>query len=277
MPEGDTIHRAAQTLDRALGRTAVTRFESVLPSLTRVDEDHPIAGRTVERVESAGKFLLVRFSGDLILLTHMRMSGSWHIYRHGEPWRKPRSDMRVVIETGRFVAVAFTVPVAELHTARSLARREGFAGLGQDLLGDEFDLAAGAASLRRAGTLAIADALIAQRLVAGAGNVYKSEVLFVARVNPFTPVADLPDEALRRILATARTLMQANVRAGAPAGIVTYSGFRRTTRRGDPSARLWVYGRQGRPCRACGAPIQSRRHGPDARSTYWCPRCQAST
>jgi endonuclease-8 len=275
MPEGDTIYRAAQTLDRALGRTEVTRFESVLPALTRIAEDHPIAGRTVERVESAGKYLLVRFSGDLILLTHMRRSGSWHIYRHGEPWRKPRSDMRVVIETSRFVAVAFNVPVAELHTARSLARREGFAGLGQDLLGDDFDLTAAAASLRRAGTLAIADALIAQRLVAGAGNVYKSEVLFVARVNPFTPVADLPDEALRRILATARTLMQANVKQGAPGGIVTYTGFRRTTRRGDPSARLWVYGRQGRPCRACGAPIQARRHGPDARSTYWCPRCQA--
>src|SRR6516162_9422235 len=107
MPEGDTLFRTARTLQTAIGGQVVTRFETVLPRLARVDEDAPLAGRTVERVESAGKWLLMRFSGDLILLTHMLMSGSWHIYRPGERWQRPRSSMRIVIETARMVAVAF--------------------------------------------------------------------------------------------------------------------------------------------------------------------------
>src|SRR5215470_9069497 len=113
MPEGDTLFRMARTLQIALGGQAVTRFETVLPKLARVDVDTPIAGRTVERVESAGKWLLMRFSGDLTLLTHMLMSGSWHIYRPGERWQRPRDHMRIVIETAPYVAVAFAVPVAE--------------------------------------------------------------------------------------------------------------------------------------------------------------------
>src|SRR4051794_1652095 len=125
MPEGDTIFRAARTLQRALGGKTVTRFETVLSLLARVDEDAPVAGRTVEKVEARGKWMLMHFSGDLILLTHMLMSGSWHIYRHGETWHRSRNDMRVVIETADMVAVAFRVPVAEFHTAESLKRRAG--------------------------------------------------------------------------------------------------------------------------------------------------------
>lgn len=90
MPEGDTIFRAARTLHRALAGQSVTRFETVLPHLSRVDQDAPLAGRLVEGVEARGKWMLVRFSGDLVLLTHMRMNGSWHIYRHGEAWRRGR-------------------------------------------------------------------------------------------------------------------------------------------------------------------------------------------
>ena len=117
MPEGDTIFRAAATLNRALQGQVVTRFVSVYPALTRVDSDTPIAGRTVDGVESRGKHLLMRFSGDLILRTHMRMSGSWHIYRPGERWQRPRADMRIVVATAAYEAVAFTVPVAEFYTA----------------------------------------------------------------------------------------------------------------------------------------------------------------
>src|SRR5918992_4664013 len=113
MPEGDTIFRAARTLDRALAGRVVTRFESVFPHLARVDGNRPIRGRIIERVTSRGKHLLMWFSGDLVLRTHMRMNGSWHIYRPGERWQRPRHDMRIVVATDSFEAVAFTVPVAE--------------------------------------------------------------------------------------------------------------------------------------------------------------------
>src|SRR5262245_12739796 len=122
MPEGDTIFRAARTLHRALAGKVVTRFESVYPALTRVADDHPVVGRQIESVAARGKHLLMAFSGDLTLHTHMRMNGSWHIYRVGERWQRPARDMRVVVGTTEFVAVGFNVPVAELLTARQLAR-----------------------------------------------------------------------------------------------------------------------------------------------------------
>jgi endonuclease VIII len=274
MPEGDTIFRTAQTLDRALGRQVVTRFASVLPALTRVEEDAPIAGRVVERVWSHGKHLLIGFSGGLVLRTHMRMNGSWHVYRPGERWRRPRILARIVIETATFVAVAFHVPVAEFHAARDLERGRVLGELGPDLLGDTFDAESALRRLRERAHVAVGDALLDQRAAAGIGNVYKSEVLFVCGINPFTPVGRLADGDLRRLVETARRLLRANVAPGTDAGIATYHPPRRTTGRADSGARLWVYGRGGRACRRCGAPIQRRKQGPDARSTYWCPQCQ---
>src|SRR4029079_11102282 len=109
MPEGDHIFRTARTLNRALAGHEVVRFEAVLPALTRIHEDTPITGRTVESVAAAGKHVLMRFSGGLVLRTHMRMNGSWHIYRPGETWQRPRRDMRVVVATKRFEAVGFNV------------------------------------------------------------------------------------------------------------------------------------------------------------------------
>jgi endonuclease VIII len=122
MPEGDSIFRAAQALHHALAGNDVVRFESVLPLLTRVHDDHPLTGRTIESVTSAGKHLLMRFSGGLVLHTHMRMNGSWHIYRAGERWQRPRRDMRVVIATTDFEAVGFNIPVAEFLTDQQLRR-----------------------------------------------------------------------------------------------------------------------------------------------------------
>src|SRR5262245_51362548 len=122
MPEGDTIFRAARTLNKALAGRVVTRFESVFPALNRVDEDTPIAGRTVIAVEARGKHLLVQLSGDLYLRTHMRMSGSWHIYRPDSPWQRPRSQLRILLETAEFVAVAFLVHEAEWLREADLAR-----------------------------------------------------------------------------------------------------------------------------------------------------------
>lgn len=275
MPEGDSIFRAAQTLHRALAGRVVTEFESVFPQLTRIDVDRPLRGRTVERVTSRGKHLLMWFSGDLVLRTHMRMHGSWHIYRPGERWRRPRRDMRIHVGTDAFEAVAFTVPVAEFSTEAELERE--LAEVGPDPLDEDFDAAAATKRLRDRGDVEIADALLDQRAVAGIGNVYKSEVLFAARVSPFVRVASLDAATLDRIVAVAVKFMRANVTDGSPAAIVTYSGFRRTTGRGDPSQRLWVYGRAGKPCRRCGTPISRAKQGLDARSTYWCERCQLST
>jgi len=276
LPEGDTILRAAQTLHRALAGHIVTRFESVLPALTRIDADAPMVGRRVESVSAAGKNLLMRFSAPshgagspLVLRTHMRMNGSWHIYRPGERWQKRRLDMRIVVETAAFVAVGFNVPVAELHTDRSLVRARGLQDLGPDLLAATFDEAEALRRLGEHADLSIADAVIDQRVMAGAGNVFKSEILFACRVRPFTAVRDLGESTRMDVVRTARRMLTSSARAAPLAG-----GMRRATGRDDPDARLWVYGRGGKPCRVCGTAIARRTTGPAARSTYWCPRCQ---
>lgn len=274
MPEGDTIFRAARTLNRALAGHQVTRFETVLPRLSRINEDTPITGRTIANVTSQGKWLLIEFSGDLILLTHMLMSGSWHIYRPGETWQRSRPDMRILIATDRILAVAFKVPVAEFHTAASLARRKGFNQLGQDVLTEGFDEQAAQHSIRSRPDLEIGVALLTQSVLAGLGNVFKSEVCFASGINPFTRVASLTDFEIQKLIANSRKFMLANVSDNSGDQIITYTGFRRTTRRADPSERLWVYKRAGQPCRRCGTSILLRKQGLDARVTFWCPRCQ---
>lgn len=274
MPEGDTIFRAARALNRGLAGQTVTRFQTVLPKLARIDEDAPLRGRTVESVESRGKWLLMRFSGDLTLLTHMLMNGSWHIYRPGEPWQRRRDDMRIVVETENILAVCFGVQVAEFHTAESLRRHSSFARLGPDLLASDFDEAQAIANIRQRPDMQIADALLTQSALAGIGNVYKSEVCFACRVNPFRSVSNVTDEELKCLVAAARKFLAANVANGTTAAIVTYTGFRRTTGRADRSERLWVYGRAGQPCRKCGTLIRTQKQGPGARVTFWCANCQ---
>jgi endonuclease-8 len=282
MPEGDTIHRAAQTLHQALCGRTVTTFTSVFPHLSRIDDTTPLAGRVIERVQARGKHVLMWFSGDLVLRTHMRMHGSWHIYRPGERWQRPRHEMRIIIETDAFHAIGFSIPVAEFTSARDLERTGPLQQIGPDVLADDFNAEGGVARLRARGDFEIADALLDQSALAGIGNVYKSEVLFAAKVSPFARVVDVSDEQLRDIVAIATRFLRANVpgkslshsQAQDTEAIVTYTGLRRTTGRADPSARLWVYGRAGKPCRRCGTAISRRRQGPNARSTYWCERCQ---
>jgi endonuclease-8 len=273
MPEGDTIYRAARTLHRALAGHTVVRFESMLPALTRVHEDSPMTGRTVERVASSGKHILMHFSGGQVLRTHMRMNGSWHIYRPGERWRRPRRDMRVLVATEQFEAVGFNIPVAEFVVTSRLARHDELRRLGPDLLADEFDRGEAVRRIRQHAGAAAADVLLDQRVLAGLGNVYKSEVLFACGVNPFTRVRDLADAQIACLVDTARRVLLANV-SERVAPMTTYTGYRRTTRRDDPAARLWVYGRARLACRKCGTAIEARAQGPDARLTYWCPGCQ---
>ena len=274
MPEGDTIFRSARALAKALEGKLVTRFETALAPLASVNDQAPVAGRTVEKVESRGKWLLMHFSGDLILVTHMLMSGSWHIYRAGERWRRSRREMRVVIATADFEAVAFNVPVAKFHTGRTLERSAAVPALGPDLLGQTFDAGEAQSRLLARGEDEIANALLNQRVMAGIGNVFKSEICFACGVHPFRRVSSLTHAEVECILDRSRRFLEANVSDGVEAGIVTYTGARRTTRAADPGARLWVYGRRGKECRRCGATILMRKQGTGARSTYWCPQCQ---
>jgi endonuclease-8 len=273
MPEGDTIYRAARTLHRALAGHIVERFESVFPMLTRVHDDEPLTGRTIERVTAAGKHMLMYFSGGQVLRTHMRMNGSWHIYRPGEAWQRPRRDMRVLIATKEFEAVGFSIPVAEFIKTGDLGRHDELRRLGPDLLGETFDRIEAVRRIRERGDSSIGDVLLNQRVMAGVGNVYKSEVLFACGVNPFTSVRNLSDAQVECLVDTARRFLQANVTEKL-APMTTYSGYRRTTRRDDPAERLWVYGRAGKSCRKCGGPIQIKASGSDARLTYWCSTCQ---
>jgi len=274
VPEGDTIFRAARTLHRALAGQTVTGFESVLPKLERVEIDSPITGRTIEKVEPVGKWTLIYFSGDLILLTHMLMSGSWHIYRPGEKWHRRRDDMRIILRTEKILAVAFKVPIAEFHTADSLRRRRVFNQIGPSVLAEEYNDAEILQRLRRRPESTVGEALLAQSLLSGIGNVFKSEVCFACGVHPFRLVATLTHNEIECLVDTARKQLSANVLESSTDGPVTYSGARRTRRTSDDGARLWVYSRQGRPCRRCGTAILTRKQGPGVRSTYWCPECQ---
>ena len=181
--------------------------------------------------------------------------------------------MRIVVATKAFEAVGFRIPVAEFVRADCLKKHADLARLGPDLLDDSFDAAEAVRRLRERGSMTIADALLDQRALAGIGNVYKSEVLFVCRVHPFTPVDRLDDEVLQTLVATAHRLLRANV-SGRLAPMTTYGGLRRTTGRDDSCARLWAYGRAGLACRKCGSAIQMKKEGDAARVTYWCPQCQ---
>jgi endonuclease VIII len=282
LPEGDTIFRAAATLHRVLAGKEVTRFESVYPALTRIAADRPIVGRTIEAVSARGKHLLIAFSGDLILRTHMRMNGSWHIYPAGARWQRPAHEMRVLVGTRDAVAVGFNVPVAELLTARALAQHRQLRALGPDLLSGAggsgssertlFDRPEAIRRFRTRGGDTIGDALLNQRVVAGIGNVFKSEILFVARIDPFAPMSSLSDAELERLVAVAREQLAANVITRSQT--LSPAIGRRTTRSLDPREKLWVYGRGGRRCRRCGTLIRSKKTGLDARLTYWCPACQ---
>ena len=278
MPEGDTIFRAARALQSALAGRVVTGFETGVAKLARVNDDTPLAGRTVERVESRGKWCLMYFSGDLILVTHMLMNGSWHLYRTGERWRIGRSRMRAVVRTAEWEAVLFNAQIAEFHTARSLERSSQVPKLGPDVLAGEFTVEGGVTRLeayaREHPEAEVGVVLLNQRVLAGLGNVYKSEVAFAAAVNPWRAMRTVTRAEMEKMVEFAMRYMKANVTEGKGDGIVTYAGNRRTTGRMDKEERLWVYGRQGQECRRCGAMVMMRKQGEQARVTYWCPACE---
>jgi endonuclease-8 len=175
--------------------------------------------------------------------------------------------MRVVVETPSMLAVAFDVPVAEFHTTHSLERREGFNRLGPAPLAPDFDADLAIANLAARGHLELGLALLDQTALAGLGNVFKSEVAFACGLNPFRQVATLTKEQLASLVAIASKFLLANV--------TEPSGHRRTTTRSTQrEENLWVYGREGQPCRRCATLIRSQKHTADGRITFWCPECQ---
>jgi endonuclease-8 len=258
MPEGDTILRTATRMHDALGGRTVTAFRSPLPALAMAARRHRIVGSVVAAVEARGKHLLVRFSTGFALHSHMGMTGSWHLYRPGSRWRRPEATARAVLEAGTVIAVCFVPRVIELLPATEEAAHPALAALGPDVLDPARDAAPGVAGLRARGADEIGAALLDQTALRGVGNIYKSESLFLAGVDPFARVATLDDATLTRVVRAAMREMHRSVRDGT-------------------SRTRWVYRRSGRPCRRCGTVIAMERQGPMRRSTYWCPRCQPAT
>jgi len=264
VPEGDTIWRAAQRLRPALAGAELLRFEAL-----RLAGDRPRAGAVIEDVEAVGKHLLVHFAGGLSLDTHMRMTGSWHLYGAGERWRKPRHLLRCRLVVAGWEAVCFSAPVVRTYRRGGKANALGVvddpvAHLGPDLCAADADLGAAVTRMGRVpepGTT-IAEVLLDQTVAAGIGNVYKSEVLFACGLDPFTPVEAVEVDQRHRLMDVASRLLRRNLATS-----------RRTTTDGPPGS-VAVYGRARRPCRRCGTPIRMARHGTQNRSTYWCPTCQ---
>jgi endonuclease-8 len=275
MPEGDTIYRTARTLGRALTGKPITRFESKYAQLASANDEYPFVGQTITHIEARGKWLLISFSHGSILATHMLMSGSWHIYRLGEPWQDKPANARIAIETADFVAVGFRIPIARMYTEQSLARERKIPRSDQDVLSENFDATTAVRRLMARSNEELANVLLRQDVLAGVGNVFKSEICFLLGLSPFRKVETLSQAQAEEIIVMARKLLAANVLEDSADQIVTFSGkHRRTTGKADPSASLWVYRRKGEPCRRCETSIKRIVQGPNARSTYWCPTCQ---
>jgi endonuclease-8 len=263
VPEGDTIWRTARTLGAVLAGKTVTAFDSPLPAVGAAARRLGVVGRTVQRVEARGKHLLVHLAGGTVLHTHQGMRGSWHLYRAGSPWRRPARLARAVIETADAVAVCFQSPVVEILSPGEAASHPALRCLGPDLLEEGFAPSTCRARLRSRGELEIGVALMDQTALAGIGNVYKSEVLFLCGVSPFARVSNLDDATLDHLVARAADLMRRNLGPG----------FRRTTTALSPT-RVWVYRRSGQACLRCGTTIRRTVQGEQARSTYYCRACQ---
>ena len=261
MPEGDTVWLAARRMNTALAGATLRRGELRVPQLAGVD----LAGATVREVVSRGKHLLIRFDDDRTLRTHFRMDGSWHIYRPGAKWRGgPAFAIRAVLATDEWGCVGYRLHDMALVATADEHQLVGH--LGPDVLGPDWDLDEALRRLRAHPDEQIGVALLDQRNLAGIGNLYKVEALFLSGVHPWARVADVPD--LPGLVQRARTLMMANREH--PEQSTTGE-----LRRGQDH---WVAGRKGRPCRRCATPILLGDQGPELqeRVTWWCPSCQAA-
>jgi endonuclease-8 len=259
MPEGDTIHRTAATLHRWLAGRTITAARSRVAAFAAGS----LVGDTVAAVDARGKHLLLRLGSERIVHTHQGMHGAWYVYRVGERWPRPSTQAKLVLETGERLAVCFNAPTVELLTAADALRHRALIDLGPDLVDPAVDVGE---ILRRASTLPgrrpIGDVLLDQRILAGIGNVYRSEALWDYQLHPSTPLADIAPEQLQALVRGAAALLRRNARPEAP----PWRDF-------GPRGRR-VYRRTGRPCPRCATPIVSALLGSQARRAYWCPSCQ---
>ena len=271
MPEGDTVWRTAHHLDRALSGHVLVSSDFRVPAHATLD----LGGQTVVATVARGKHLLTRVGDDLTLHTHLKMEGSWHLYREGTSWRRPAHQARVVLRTEEWTAVGFSLGITEVVRRHEEDRVVGH--LGPDLLGPDWDLDEAVRRVTADLAREVGEAIRDQRNVAGIGNMYKSELCFLHGLYPWLRVADVPD--VSALLRLAKRVLEANK-------LRTAQATTGDTRRGR---QLWVYRRDGQPCLRCGTPIRvatQALRGPAAdaahraspagqeRVTYWCPHCQ---
>lgn len=263
MPEGDTIWRVARQLDDQLRDHQLVATDFRVPRFATVS----LASKYVLGVRSRGKHLLLDVADaadsppTVIVHSTLGMDGAWRIYQKSDRWTGgPGHQIRAVIKTGNVTAVGYRLPHVDVFSPAEATKR--LAHLGPDLLGTDWDPALALANLQARSTAQIGAVLLDQRVLAGVGNVYKSELCFLARINPWTPVVAVPN--LSSIVANAHELLVANKQE-----------LKRVTT-GNPRHPLWVYGRNGRPCRVCGTAIRVAQQGaaPEHRHTWWCPGCQ---
>ena len=259
MAEGDTVFATAGRLHEALAGQTLTRTDFRVPRFATAD----LRGQVVGEVVARGKHLLVRTDGDVSIHSHLGMDGAWRLYDPGERWRGRSFEVRAVLQTDRRIAVGHRL--RRLDVLRKTAEREVLGHLGPDVLGPDWDEGEVIRRLTASPERPVGEVLIDQRVMAGPGNVYKSEVCFLAGVDPRTPVGEVRDPAALADLM--KSLMERN----------RSRGRRVTTDDPRRGRELWVYGRAGRPCRRCGAPIRSFTQGSagEGRITYGCPRCQS--
>ena len=251
MAEGDTILRLARRFEQTLvGETVTASAPNPRGKAAGIER---LSGLRLEGVQARGKHFLLDF-GELSLHSHLGMSGGWHVYRHGTRWRRPRASAWAVLASENWDAVQFGGPTLQVMTTARLRRHPHITSLGPDILDEEFDEDAVVAAMRANPGRGLGDALLDQHLVAGIGNIFKSEACFAVRIDPWRPIGDLSEEELRSVLAAARGLMLEAVKSG--------------------RYPFKVYKRRQGACPRCRGRISSRGQGDANRTTYWCPRCQ---
>lgn len=252
MAEGDTILRLARRFEvTLLGEPVAASAPNPRGKAAAIER---LDGRTLETVEAHGKHLMLGF-GELSLHSHLGMSGGWHFYRPGSRWRRPRSSAWALLTGGDWDAVQFGGPTLRVMTTGRLRRDPQLARLGPDILAPGFDPEPVIAAMRADPSRGLGDALLDQHLVAGIGNIFKSEACFAAKVDPWRAVGEVADEEMGAVLVAAREQMLAAVESG-------------------DRHRFRVYKRRQGACPTCRGPISSRGQGDANRTTYWCPRCQ---
>jgi len=256
VPEGDTVYLSAKTLNAALAGSVVTRCDIRVPAYATVD----LTGDVIEGVVSRGKHLLMRV-GEHSIHSHLKMEGSWHLYRPDSAWTRPEFQARAIIGTADWVAVGFSLGTLEVWTRAQEAELDY---LGPDLLGSDWDSGVASANLLRDPEVAAFVALHEQRNLAGLGNEYVNDLLFLRGVHPWRPIGTIDIDGM---LTTAHRAIHANK----DRAIRSLTGDLR------PKQTSWVYGRAKQPCRRCGTRILKGQLGPTPliqRDVYWCPRCQ---